>query len=113
MQKSKQNIEGIYDWEMKIGIWCMNPRVAFSPIARKSRNIILTSGTLSPLNALASELSANFPIQVELGHVISPEQVFVGLQTHHEGNVLDVSFKSIDGLAVAILHFISSNLFIV
>lgn len=40
-----------------------------------TRSIILTSGTLSPVDVLARELSINFPIQRSFTHIIQQEQV--------------------------------------
>lgn len=39
------------------------------------RCILLTSGTLSPLDSFAQELQIPFPVQLENPHVISPRQV--------------------------------------
>ncbi len=39
------------------------------------RSILLTSGTLSPLDSFAHELGLAFPVRLENGHVIGKEQV--------------------------------------
>lgn len=39
------------------------------------RNIVLSSGTLSPMSSFASELGTPFPIQLEANHVIEDKQV--------------------------------------
>ncbi len=39
------------------------------------RSILLTSGTLSPLDSFAQELQVPFPVQLENPHVIAPSQV--------------------------------------
>ncbi|KAK4535005.1 hypothetical protein CDCA_CDCA03G1030 [Cyanidium caldarium] len=49
---------------------CLNPAVAFAPLKAQARSVILTSGTLAPLEALASELNTEFAHRVECGHVI-------------------------------------------
>ncbi|KYQ92970.1 DEAD/DEAH box helicase [Tieghemostelium lacteum] len=57
-------------WAHTLGIWAMSPRVAFSSlIFDQVRTVILTSGTLTPLNSFAFELSAPFPITAELGNL--------------------------------------------
>ena len=45
------------------------------------RNIILTSGTLTPLSATAEELAVPMPIRLENPHVVKPEQVCSGPPT--------------------------------
>ena len=40
-----------------------------------TRSIILTSGTLSPMDSFQSELGVPFPIQLEASHVIAAKQV--------------------------------------
>ncbi|KAJ8312439.1 hypothetical protein KUTeg_009812 [Tegillarca granosa] len=63
--------------ECSLNFWCMNPGVAFSDF-NKARNVILTSGTLSPMGSFQSELGVPFPIQLEANHVIQDKQVWVG-----------------------------------
>ncbi|XP_064612486.1 LOW QUALITY PROTEIN: Fanconi anemia group J protein homolog, partial [Liolophura sinensis] len=60
-----------------LNFWCLNPAVAFSDFALV-RNIVLTSGTLSPMSSFSSELGMSFPIQLEANHVIKDSQVWVG-----------------------------------
>lgn len=40
-------------------------------------NLIMTSGTLSPLEALAMEMEIDNPILLSNGHIIKPSQIFV------------------------------------
>eukprot|EP01038_Epipyxis_sp_PR26KG_P008177 gene8177-11062_t len=42
------------------------------------RSIILTSGTLSPMNAMREDMKLPFPIQLENPHVIGNSQIWVG-----------------------------------
>lgn len=44
------------------------------PPALQVRSILLTSGTLSPLDSFAGELGLDFPVRLENPHVISKEQ---------------------------------------
>ena len=46
----------VLGWTMQICLWCLNPAIAFHSIAEEARSIILTSGTLSPLESFASEV---------------------------------------------------------
>lgn len=49
---------GVQGWAISLGLWCMSPAVAFSQVAKGARSIILTSGTLSPMDSFASEVHA-------------------------------------------------------
>ncbi|KAI9270400.1 hypothetical protein BDA99DRAFT_501656 [Phascolomyces articulosus] len=65
------------DWEIKLAFWCLNPAIIFRDMAKDARSVVLTSGTLSPLNTFASELETNFPIRLEANHVIDRSQVWI------------------------------------
>ncbi|XP_069948696.1 Fanconi anemia group J protein homolog isoform X4 [Cherax quadricarinatus] len=65
-------------WAYSINFWCLNPAVAFLSVGFETRSIILTSGTLSPMNSFQSELGVPFKIQLEANHVIDRNQVWVG-----------------------------------
>ncbi|KAM7033415.1 Fanconi anemia group J protein isoform 2-T3 [Acridotheres tristis] len=60
-----------------LNFWCLNPAVAFSDF-NEVRTIVLTSGTLSPMDSFSSELGVKFAIQLEANHVIRNSQVWVG-----------------------------------
>ncbi|XP_054250330.1 Fanconi anemia group J protein [Indicator indicator] len=60
-----------------LNFWCLNPAVAFSNLS-DVRTIVLTSGTLSPMDSFASELGVTFSIQLEANHVIRNSQIWVG-----------------------------------
>ncbi|CAI5743189.1 unnamed protein product [Hyaloperonospora brassicae] len=76
------------EWEIKLCIWCLNAAVAFSDIATQARSVILTSGTLSPMDSFVGELGVDFPIRLEANHVVNMrKQVFVGTVMHGPGNV--------------------------
>ncbi|KFV80161.1 Fanconi anemia group J protein [Struthio camelus australis] len=60
-----------------LNFWCLNPAVAFSDLS-DVRTIVLTSGTLSPMDSFSSELGVKFSIQLEANHVIRNSQVWIG-----------------------------------
>uniref|UniRef100_A0A8B9FBX3 DNA 5'-3' helicase n=1 Tax=Amazona collaria TaxID=241587 RepID=A0A8B9FBX3_9PSIT len=60
-----------------LNFWCLNPAVAFSDL-NDVRTIVLTSGTLSPMDSFSSELGVKFSIQLEANHVIRNAQVWIG-----------------------------------
>lgn len=61
--------------ERKLCFWCFNPGLAMDELQNLVISMILTSGTLAPLDSYASELSLEFPIRLENPHVISNWQV--------------------------------------
>ncbi len=61
---------------LSLNFWCLNPAVCMSNIASVAHTLILASGTLSPLGALAAELDLEFPVRLEASHVVPVERVF-------------------------------------
>ncbi|GLE00638.1 hypothetical protein PINS_up009395 [Pythium insidiosum] len=79
---------GSSEWEFKLCIWCLNAAVAFSDVVRQVRSVILTSGTLSPMDSFAGELGTEFPIRLEASHVVDMRrQVFIGAVMNGPGGV--------------------------
>ncbi|KAL9826231.1 Fanconi anemia group J protein isoform 2-T3 [Geothlypis trichas] len=76
-----------------LNFWCLNPAVAFSDL-NEVRTIVLTSGTLSPMDSFSSELGVKFSIQLEANHVIQNSQVWVGtVGTGPSGRELCATFQ--------------------
>ncbi|WVZ69869.1 hypothetical protein U9M48_018591 [Paspalum notatum var. saurae] len=75
--------------------WCFNPGLAMEEFLKLGvRSIILTSGTLSPLESLAMELNLEFPIRLENPHVICPDQIWVGVvPVGPSGQALNSSYR--------------------
>ncbi|KAI7898833.1 helicase C-terminal domain-containing protein [Cokeromyces recurvatus] len=69
-------------WNHKLAFWCLNPAILFNLMAENTHSVILTSGTLSPLNTFAAELGAKFTGKLEANHVIKPSQVWVSAISH-------------------------------
>eukprot|EP00002_Diphylleia_rotans_P022732 TRINITY_DN4459_c0_g1_i6.p1 TRINITY_DN4459_c0_g1~~TRINITY_DN4459_c0_g1_i6.p1 ORF type:complete len:967 (+),score=145.27 TRINITY_DN4459_c0_g1_i6:485-3385(+) len=61
-------------WLTHWSLICLNPAVAFRPIKSIVRSIVLTSGTLSPIDSFASELGIEFKHILEASHVIDMEK---------------------------------------
>lgn len=64
-------------WKNVISFLCLNPAAVFGELKSTARTIILTSGTLSPMQSFQSELGTQFPIALEAGHVIKSDQCWV------------------------------------
>lgn len=79
-----------------LSYWCFSPGYAMRDlIACGVRNLILTSGTLSPLASFTCELQVDFPITLQNTHVIDDHQIFVGVMTKGlSGRKLESTYKS-------------------
>ncbi|XP_050544911.1 Fanconi anemia group J protein-like isoform X3 [Daktulosphaira vitifoliae] len=64
-------------WVNIISFLCLNPGAVFEDLKISMRSIILTSGTLSPMDSFQSELGTQFPIALEANHVIKSDQCWV------------------------------------
>ena len=59
-----------------LSLFCFNPGFAFNELLDlRDNGIIITSGTLSPIQSLESELKCQFSIKLENKHVIDQDQV--------------------------------------
>ena len=62
----------------KIGFWCFSAGLAMKQLAELGpRSILLTSGTLSPMESFQAELGIEFNQKLENPHVIDHKQVSV------------------------------------
>ncbi|XAR61530.1 RNA helicase [Bertholletia excelsa] len=88
-------------WKYSLSLWCLNPAVVFREIADLSLSVILTSGTLSPMNSFSSELGVQFGISLEAPHVINVDsQLWAAVISTGPGNYpLNASYKTMDGYA--------------
>ncbi|KAK9916347.1 hypothetical protein WJX75_001590 [Coccomyxa subellipsoidea] len=79
-----------------LSYWCFEPGVAMAALcALKVRSILLTSGTLAPLDSFAQELSLDFPVTLENPHVVNTSQVWVGVvPVGPKGVVLNSSYAT-------------------
>ncbi|XP_047157903.1 regulator of telomere elongation helicase 1 homolog isoform X1 [Vigna umbellata] len=79
--------------------WCFNPGIAMEDFRNKYgvRSIILTSGTLSPMESFAEELKLDFPIRLENPHVITPNQIWAGVvPVGPSGHTFNSSYRTRD-----------------
>jgi len=79
-----------------LSFWCFNPGLSMQKIAQEGPlAFILTSGTLSPMEAFAYELGLNFPIRLENPHVVSKDQICViAAQCGPTGTKLNSSYNN-------------------
>eukprot|EP00897_Mesotaenium_endlicherianum_P001292 jgi/Mesen1/1190/ME001272S00367 len=76
--------------------WCFDPGLTMTEIKRLGvRSILLTSGTLSPLDSFAHELRLPFEVRLENPHVIAERQIWVGVvPVGPSGKALNSSFRT-------------------
>jgi Fanconi anemia group J protein len=89
---------------ISFSLWCLNPSIAFRQISDPAHSILLTSGTLAPLDSFASELGAAFPIRLEAPHVVNMRtQVWAGVVGQgvpgNAGTPLIATYQHADGCA--------------
>ncbi|MCQ2818602.1 MAG: DEAD/DEAH box helicase family protein [archaeon] len=79
-----------------LNIFCLNPGLNFGKLkSMKPYSIILTSGTLSPLSGLKSELNNTFNVTLENHHVIQESQIhfsIISSSTYGMKNPINYSF---------------------
>ncbi|KAF4368255.1 hypothetical protein F8388_007259 [Cannabis sativa] len=87
------------DWTYTLSLWCLNPAVVFRDITDLSLSVILTSGTLSPMNSFSSELGLQFGASLEASHVVNIEsQVWSAIIASGPSKFpLNASYKTADG----------------
>ncbi|KAG2244313.1 hypothetical protein Bca52824_093840 [Brassica carinata] len=85
-------------WTHTLSLWCMNPSVVFKDIVDLSSSIILTSGTLSPMDSFSSELGMQFGACLEAPHVVDANQQVwaAGIFSGPSNQPLNASYKTND-----------------
>ncbi|XP_052775212.1 regulator of telomere elongation helicase 1-like [Mya arenaria] len=79
-----------------LSYWCFSPGHSMSDLlAHGIKCIVLTSGTLSPLDSFTAEMQIPFPVRLENPHVIQKHQVWVGtLKKGPDGTTLNSNFET-------------------
>ena len=78
-----------------IHIYCFNPGFGFKIVMdNQFYSTIITSGTLSPIDSMESELKQNFDIKLENNHVISDKQFHFCLLTSSVFNNMEFNFNA-------------------
>eukprot|EP00536_Pseudo-nitzschia_multiseries_P009346 jgi/Psemu1/200477/e_gw1.258.22.1 len=92
---NKGKYEKAGDGGRTLSYWCFAPSEAMRELANLNvRSILVTSGTLSPLESYALELDIPFPNRLENPHIISPHQIHVRVMGRGVSNkVLTSSYE--------------------
>ena len=77
LNKNKKNIANFTNKKIRtLNLFCFNPGLGFSQVIKQNiLSTIITSGTLSPIESLESELKVEFKIKLENSHVIDMQQI--------------------------------------
>ena len=80
---NKKNITNFIKKKNRVlHIYCFNPGFGFKNIIDENlHSTIITSGTLSPIDGMESELKCSFKVKLEGTHVIDKRQVHFGILT--------------------------------
>ena len=83
-----------------MGFWCFNAGLGFRKLKDLGPwSIILTSGTMSPLDVFQHELMTPFNVRIQNTHVVKKEQAKVSVITHGiGGQELNFSHKNRESL---------------
>ena len=78
-----------------LNYWCFHAGVSMKEIMRQgTRSLILTSGTLSPIESFMSEFDIPFPVTLQNPHVIGSSQIWAGIITQGpDGVELNSSYQ--------------------
>jgi Rad3-related DNA helicase len=73
---------GVSSPAFTLSFWCLWPGLALRRAVADAYAVLLTSGTLSPMESYASEMSIPFPVRLRNAHVVDPRtQVFAAILT--------------------------------
>eukprot|EP01134_Creolimax_fragrantissima_P006495 CFRG6495T1 len=108
--KEQEVVPSTPGWNLSY--WCFSSRYAMKELQSLGvRNILITSGTLSPMAEFAAEMAVPFPTRLSNSHVIQKNQIWVGcIQKGPSGIPLNSSYKNrqnesyINDLGLTILH---------
>lgn len=72
-----QGVKGVsgHPAQASLGYWCLDTSRTVQKLFVGLRSLLLTSGTLSPLEHFAAEIGISFDVCLKGGHVIQPNQV--------------------------------------
>ncbi len=78
-RRSQSQLQGRPLVDFQVKFLCLSPAVGFSVLSSQAHSIILSSGTLCPLETYQAELGTKFDITLEAPHAIdTTKQVWVG-----------------------------------
>lgn len=79
-----------------IGYWCLHSGRIFQQVVQRGRfhSVLVTSGTLTPLEAVCDDLGLHFPIRLQNGHVAPLQNLFLGVMHQDpQGNSMTSAYR--------------------
>ncbi|CAF0772607.1 unnamed protein product [Rotaria sordida] len=71
----------------KLHYWCLSPGFSMRQLCmQNTRSILLTSGTLSPIDSFKTQLAIPFDIVIQNDHIIEKNQLFAAILPRAAGN---------------------------
>eukprot|EP00127_Corallochytrium_limacisporum_P001499 Clim_evm5s61 gene=Clim_evmTU5s61 len=114
--KNPANVRQNREEVITIHILLLNPAVVMRDIGTRAHSVIITSGTLSPMNTFAAELGLNFPHVLEGDHVNPVQNTFVApIGVGLDGRQINTMYKQIndvgmqDRMAKSILEILNAT----
>lgn len=93
VRNRRRSTGNLSDWVLNF--YCMNPGVIINRLTKKGvRSIIITSGTLAPMDSFEAEMGIKFPRILSNLHVIDESQLVVFMISKHDEQILDGTFKN-------------------
>ena len=93
------------DIKRNLHIYCFNPGLGFKNVMDKIlHSIIITSGTLSPIDSMESDLKQSFVAKLENNHVISDEQFHFCILTSSIFNKMEFNFNKDNRSNIEMIH---------
>lgn len=84
----------VHKWILHV--WCLSPSVGFKGLIKANvRSIILTSGTLAPLDSFNAEFGVNFECRIQNSHIIKASQMAIyPVSNSYDDTRLDSSYQN-------------------
>ncbi|CAM9384847.1 unnamed protein product [Ectocarpus fasciculatus] len=93
--RNRRGAGSITAMETYLCFWCQSASTCFSEIDKQVHSVVLTSGTLSPLDSFAGELGIEFPHRLEANHVINVKKQCLVTSVGYFGKVsLDARYTN-------------------
>lgn len=92
--KRKSSDDSIIEW--KLTLYCLNPGVTIDRLVKDgTRSIIITSGTLAPMDSFESEMGIPFAQKLCNPHVIPKDQLMIFNVSRVRNCIMDASYKAL------------------
>ena len=97
-QSGQQQSDGVRKWILHV--WCLSPSVGLKSLIKTNvRSLILTSGTLAPLESFEAEFDTKFECKIQNPHIIKRSQMTIfPVSEAYSGVKLDSTYSNKDNI---------------